>query len=195
MDLDDMLDDIDIDDIEAKPSINDDILNIAADSVLLGGAGDADDIGDDLQQQMEDAELAAWTNAVAKVSPAVREKWTSLVKADNKCINTNKMQMSYAYKQWNGENADSTKPVSFTPGVSKLLHELVRGSALKATGIEEQKIAKLISLCDPLKGVTGKRLNREFSEQLIKDNKEIIVSDTNYDPKKFPKLAAAIDVV
>lgn len=190
MDLDDMLDDIDIDELEVKPVSNDDILNSAADSVFSGN--EPDDIGDDLQQQMEDAELASWTAAVTKISPAVREKWTNLVKADNKSVNTNKMQMSYAYKQWNGEGAESSKPTSLTPGVSKLLHELVRSSALKATGIEEQKIARLVSLCDPLKGATGKRLNREFSEQIVRDNREIVLNDTNYSAETFPKLAATL---
>lgn len=184
-----MLDDIDIDAIEAKPT--DDILNSAADDMFSGN----DDIGDDLQQQMEDADLAAWTSAVAKMSPAVREKWTTLVKADNKSINSNKMQLSYAYKQWNGDGSDGTKPASTTAGVNKLLHELVRSSALKATGIEEQKIARLVSLCDPLKGTTGKRLNREFSEQIIRDNKGIIENDSNYDAKKFAKLADAMVAV
>ena len=187
MDLDDMLDDIDIDAIEPQ-CVGDDILNAAADNVFANDVG-KDDIGEDLEQQMEAAELASWTNAVSSISPAVREKWTDFVKDDNKTINNSKMQTSYAYKQWNGEGGDLTKPMSLNPGVSKILHELVRSSGAKATGIEEAKIAKLVALCDPLKGDTGKRLNREFAEQIVRDNREIIAGDSNYEPQKFQKVA------
>ena len=191
MDLDDMLDDIDLDTIESKPK-GDDILNSAASNVFFDE--DKDDIADDeLQQQMEAAELSAWTTAISKISPSVREKWTTIVKADSKAINTSKFQPSYAYKLWNGEG-DGTKPVSYTPGVSRILHELIRTSALKAGHIEETKIAKLIALSDPLKGNQGKTLNNLFSKQLIRDNEETIRSDINYDKDKFPKMQEVLHV-
>ena len=191
MDLDDMLDDIDLDAIESKP-VGDEILNSAANNVFFDD--EKDDVGDDeLLKQMEATELSAWTASISKISPSVREKWTAIVKADGKAINTSKLQPSYAYKLWNGDG-DGTKPVSYTPGVSRLLHELIRTSALKAGHIEEQKIAKLIAISDPLKGPKGKTLNNLFSKQIIHDNEEAIKNDINYEKSKFPKMQDILHV-
>ena len=126
MDLDDMLDDIDIDDIESKPT-DDEIFNAAA-----ANMDEQDDFGDDLVEQMEMADLAEWTKAINDISPHIRDKWTNLIKIDNKTVNTNKMQSSYAYKMWSGFSNNNTNEnvkndsVAYKPTTSVVLHDMIR---------------------------------------------------------------------
>lgn len=193
MDLDDMLDDIDIDTIESKPT-EDEIFAAASATIT-----DNDDFGDDdLQAQMEMAELAEWTKAISDISQPIRDKWTNLVKVDNKTVNTNKMQPSYAYKMWNGYSSNTKENVksdsgAYKPTTSTVLHEMIRKSCSKVGNIEETKIAKLIALTDPLKGQTGRHINKEFSKEIVNDNKLIISNDCNYSEETFPNLKSALE--
>ena len=62
----------------------------------------------------------------------------------------------------------------------------------KTNHIDETKIAKLIALTDPLKGQTGRHINKEFSKEIVNDNKEIIANDCNYNEETFPNLKNAL---
>lgn len=121
--------------------------------------------------------IKPWLAASANVPKEFREKWTAMVKNDRNAVIHSQLQPSNAYRSW-----DST-PLNPT----KILTELVRKAAATCN-FDESKTVKLQATFNP----DLKHLQSAYAAQIIKDLKETVLKDPNYDPAKYPNLAAAI---
>lgn len=153
------------------------ILNNAADTVLEPSP--VKDVVDKPKPAPVPAEIKPWLASSANVPKDIREKWTKYVKSDLNAKVLSKLQPSHSYSSW-----DST-PIQ----TSKLLGDLVRKSAT-AIGFDEPKTAKLVSLYQPVTDTEfSKKIQVAFAECLLTQQREIILSDPNYNQEKYPNLA------
>lgn len=177
MDLDNLLDDVDISTL--KPT--------GATTTATKPRTEID-IDKGLKLKVLSSEIKPWLASSANVPKEFREKWTKMVKADVECELCSKFQPSYAYR-----NLDSQSTVIPKNGLLKALQNLIKTSAVSSK-ISDAKLTKIMNLVNPLTdSENGKRIQESFGKYLIKELKDDILNDPNYEKTKFPELAALIE--
>jgi hypothetical protein len=138
--------------------------------------------GSSLKIRVISDDIKPWLASSANVPKDFREKWTKMVKVDNDTELSSKFQPSYAYRSWDA-------PVPVKNGINRGLQEIVKKSASQSD-LDENKITRLLTLVNPVTdSANGKQLQLAFSKQLLTDLSADILSDPNYEEKRFPALA------
>ena len=199
MDLDDLLDDIDIDTLQARQGTASNIPTAAA---AKGSANSKAVTTANLPQpnrttttaktttaRLFSGDIRPWIAASANAPKELRDRWTTMIKADTQCEALSKFQPSTAYSDWDIPASTTSKS---NRGVNKCLQELIRTSASKC-GIDEVKISKILLMVNPVTdSENGMQLQIAFTKQLVRDLRVDLTSDPNYDPKVFKSLANAL---
>jgi hypothetical protein len=140
-------------------------------------------------KKLEPAEIKPWLAATANVPPEFRDKWTPMVRKDLAAKVVTKFMPSNAYRRW--ETGAEGKAM----GENKLLQEMVRSAASRCQ-FDDVKLNKLVSMANPITdSEQGTQLIESYKKQLLKTHKNAILNDVNYNPQRFPKLAAALQKV
>lgn len=128
-------------------------------------------------------EIKPWLASSANVPKEVRDKWTNYVKIDRNAKIPTRLQPSNSYRSWD------TLPSQ----TNKLINELVRKAATQKD-LDETKLSKLLSTFHPNTETDySKALQAAFAEKILKDMAQYVLVDANYEPEKFPELAAFLN--
>ena len=133
------------------------------------------------KKRIDPPEIRPWLAATALVTPELRDKWTSYVRRDADAVVPSKFLASQSYQSGDPYAAQSS---------NKILYEIVRAAVAKV-GLEESKARGLAVLVNPVTDLdTGKQLQGAFKKHLLKSLKDDVIGDINFDPTKYPHLAA-----
>ena len=203
MDLDDLLDDIDIDTLQARQGTTNSIPTAASAKGNSNSKAVTTTVKSNLTQptrtttttktsaRLFSGDIRPWIAASANAPKDLRDRWTSMIKVDTQCEALSKFQPSTAYSDWDIPGTTTSKS---NRGVNKCLQELIRTSASKC-GIDEVKTSKILLMVNPVTdSENGMQLQIAFTKQLVRDLRVDLTSDPNYDPKVFKSLANALVV-
>ena len=127
-------------------------------------------------------EIKPWLAASANVPVEFRNKWNTMVKIDRDAKGATNFQPSHAYR-----SADSS-PMNY----NKLIHDLVKKSASQCN-FDEAKTQRLLSVFHPsVETEFSKQVNESYATLVIKDWKDKVAEDPNYNAERFPNLTTAI---
>lgn len=220
--MDDLLDDIDLDSLEVKPSSTKKAAaqpklapqKVAAEPVRVQSKTSSVDDFDALLDEALEENLSTAMTQKRDVADAVGDdlheqmdvvEWKQWNEAVLRYPGPQKQKWTAMLKQ--DMQIESSIPLQPSyaykmwdgpqmgkPGVSKALQELIRSAAAKS-GLPEQKTARLQQIFDPLKSAAAKEKCTVFGRQLISDHQLRITSDANYDERRFPSLKKALEIV
>ena len=154
------------------------------DDIEIEGGGDEVEAAQKVvnwEEEIQTPAYHAWIEAVEGVPEDMRNRWSSLMITDMNVELKPSLQKSEIYRSWDGQppNHQST---------GKILQEAVRNACLKC-GFNEKKTSTLLSLTNALEEGPGKTLQAAYRKQILKDMKNMCISDPNFDPDRFPNLA------
>jgi hypothetical protein len=197
--LDGLIDDIDFDNLEGDPQPQEGKNRAPQLDInqLLDEVGDAffdDDSPPASKQKNDEDDLFHDTNLVDFVQlgskrdlesalygvPAhIRKKWTDFLDENLKPSNSSHLGHSSAYSSWNNG------PVAVY-SVEKSLRDLI----MKASSKGELDAATVNNIENQMIG--DKEMKKKYIAHLLRSKRDLILSDENYQPGKYPDLAAVL---
>ena len=138
------------------------------------------------KRKQDAAEIKPFLASTALVTPTeLRDKWTAFVRRDNNV--TTKIQFLPSKSYQTGDSV-----ITPAPNSNRILFETVKTSTTKV-GLSDIKSNKLLALVNPATdNEIGRRLQVSYERYVLESLKKDVLSDVNYDPTKFPHLAAVL---
>lgn len=134
------------------------------------------------KKKIDPPAIRPYLAATALVDPEVRDRWSSYVRRDYDVDVPVQFLPSETYQKGDTTYAGTTS--------NKVLFETVRNASQRCS-LSDPIANKMINLVNPVTdNEMGKKLQLAYKKLLLKDLKKDILSDPNYDAKKYPDLAS-----